>query len=72
VQARDVAEKIRLAVAGVAISRDHADAALTISIGVGDFPTDAQSARGLVDEADAALYQAKARGRDRVVVAGDA
>jgi PleD family two-component response regulator len=38
---------------------------------VADFPEDARSARGLIDQADAALYQAKARGRDLVVVAGD-
>jgi PleD family two-component response regulator len=37
---------------------------------VGTFPEDGRVARGLVDTADAALYSAKAQGRDRVVIAG--
>ena len=42
----------------------------TISIGVATFPDDGRVARGLVDVADAALYAAKAAGRDRIVAAG--
>ncbi len=71
-QALLVAEKIRAAVN----SRPSRPAVTekpftTVSIGVATFPEDGQGARALVDAADAALYAAKARGRDRVVVAGD-
>jgi diguanylate cyclase (GGDEF)-like protein len=45
---------------------------LTVSVGVAAFPEDGRVARGLVDMADAALYAAKAAGRDRVVIAGSA
>ena len=71
-QALLVAEKIRAAVN----SRPSRPAAAekpftTVSIGVATFPEDGEGARTLVDAADAALYAAKARGRDRVVLAGD-
>ena len=41
---------------------------ITISIGVSAFPQQGTSASALLAEADAALYKAKAQGRDRVVV----
>lgn len=37
---------------------------LTISLGVAEFPTDAQDPDGLIKKADAQLYRAKARGRN--------
>ena len=64
-QAADVAEKIRAAV-GVHGHRAGVLGRTTVSIGVATFPQDGQAARGLVDTADAALYAAKASGRDRV------
>lgn len=42
---------------------------VTISIGVASFPQHAMSPKELMAAADAALYQAKRAGRDRVAVA---
>jgi diguanylate cyclase (GGDEF)-like protein len=42
---------------------------VTISIGIAEFPSAGKSRDGLVRAADAALYQAKQQGRNRVVVA---
>jgi diguanylate cyclase (GGDEF)-like protein len=39
---------------------------VTISIGVASLGTDAADSAGLVEKADAALYEAKRLGRDRV------
>ncbi|HEX5393796.1 MAG TPA: diguanylate cyclase [Rhodocyclaceae bacterium] len=44
--------------------------ALTLSIGIAIFPTDAESAAEVLAVADAAMYQAKSAGRNRVVVGG--
>jgi diguanylate cyclase (GGDEF)-like protein len=71
-QAAEVAEKLRGAVRTSAHRAGRFGERLTVSIGVATFPEDAKVARGLVDMADAALYAAKAAGRDRVVVAGAA
>ena len=45
---------------------------ITLSIGVAGFPLHGTSASQIVTAADRALYKAKAAGRDRVVVAGEA
>jgi len=42
--------------------------ALTASIGIATFPTHGSSLEDVVREADLAMYQAKAMGRDRIVV----
>jgi diguanylate cyclase (GGDEF)-like protein len=44
---------------------------ITLSIGVAAFPKHGRSASQIVTAADRALYQAKASGRDRVVIAGE-
>ncbi len=44
---------------------------ITLSIGVAGFPQHGRTASQIVTAADRALYQAKAAGRDRVVVAGE-
>ena len=69
-QAAEVAEKMREAVARTGARPGRFGGKTTISVGVATFPEDGRVARGLVDTADAALYSAKAQGRDRVVVAG--
>ena len=46
------------------------DRAITVSLGVADLIQHGGDAPGLLRQADRALYTAKARGRNRVVVAG--
>ena len=61
-----VAERIR---ARVAIE-EFAGGKVTISIGVAECPSHGDTPESLIESADAALYEAKDRGRDRVVAAG--
>jgi diguanylate cyclase (GGDEF)-like protein len=67
--AREVAERIRRAVAGAPIATRQGPVAVTLSAGVA--VTDARSGElgALLEAADGALYQAKAAGRNRVAVA---
>jgi diguanylate cyclase (GGDEF)-like protein len=69
--ARTKAERIRAAVA--AIDWTAVDPRLvrpvTVSIGVATFPDHAKTVDALIDVADQALYEAKAAGKNRVVVA---
>ncbi len=68
-----VAQRLRRAVeqakffAGSPRATEH----LTISIGVAVYDIDAQFKRDLIDAADAALYEAKRRGRNQVVLVSD-
>ncbi len=68
-----VAQRVRTAVeqtrffAGSPRDVEH----LTISIGIAVYDSDAQYKRDLVEFADAALYAAKAQGRNRVVLYSD-
>jgi diguanylate cyclase (GGDEF)-like protein len=70
-QAAQVAEKIRASVRAPAQKPGALEGrTATVSIGVSTFPEDGHGVKSLVDAADAALYAAKAQGRDRVVLAG--
>jgi diguanylate cyclase (GGDEF)-like protein len=70
-QALPVAEKIRAAVNARPTRATATEVPFTtVSVGIATFPEDGEAGRALVDAADAALYAAKAQGRDRVVVAG--
>jgi diguanylate cyclase (GGDEF)-like protein len=61
-----VAERIRARVAGEAFTGGR----MTMSIGVAECPTHGDTPEELIASADAALYEAKGAGRDRVVAAG--
>jgi two-component system, cell cycle response regulator len=68
-----LAEKIRAAVGTAPFRIDNASLDITISIGVAAYPEHGSSGKDLVAAADAAMYRAKAGGRNRVehAVAGD-
>lgn len=67
-QALKLAERLRLTIAAASFSTDSEDLAVTISIGVG-LLQQADTIEKAIARADAALYQAKASGRNRVCVA---
>lgn len=63
-RALEVAERLRLAIKAVKIPTVGS---ITVSLGVAEAPSCAQTARELLACADAALYRAKEQGRDRVI-----
>ena len=63
------AERIRGSVAKEKIDANGQAVTVSISVGVASFPEHGDDAQGMISKADAALYQAKRRGRDRVVLA---
>jgi diguanylate cyclase (GGDEF)-like protein len=66
-----IAERLRESVeAAEIVTRGH-HIKLTVSVGLSSHPEDATEAKELVHLADKALYQAKHRGRNQVVHAGD-
>ena len=71
--ARRVAEKIRTAVEAMVVPIDSGRQAVTLTVSVGGaaYPEDTTTAQELLATADAALYDAKHGGRNRVCMAGD-
>lgn len=65
--AERVADNIRLAVENLKVQVAGIVLQKTISIGISDFPTDSETFWQAVKFADVALYQAKERGRNRVI-----
>jgi diguanylate cyclase (GGDEF)-like protein len=68
-----LAEKIRAAVVSAPFRIDTGELDVTISVGVAAYPEHGSSGKDLVAAADAAMYRAKAHGRNRVehAVVGD-
>jgi diguanylate cyclase (GGDEF)-like protein len=64
------AEKIRTLIADSAFESDGSPVSVTVSIGVAACPEDGADESELLAAADAALYRAKASGRNRTVAAG--
>ncbi|MBW3581059.1 MAG: sensor domain-containing diguanylate cyclase [Actinobacteria bacterium] len=67
--ALEVAEKVRTAVGHRPIATDAGPLSVTVSLGVACHPDDGTSVVALVAAADAALYRAKAAGKNQVCVA---
>jgi diguanylate cyclase (GGDEF)-like protein len=64
--ALEVAERLRLAIKGIKVPPV---AQIAASFGVAECPLSGQTTRELLAAVDAALYEAKRQGRDRVVQA---
>ncbi|MGD8309788.1 MAG: EAL domain-containing protein [Chromatiales bacterium] len=66
VQALEVAERIRRVQGQVPVEVDGRRLGVTVSVGVASYPEDADRIEPLLTRADAALYEAKRLGRNRV------
>ena len=66
--ALETAETIRLAVEQAGMNKDGIPLAPTLSIGIATCPSDAEDATELLARADAALYRAKAAGKNCVAI----
>jgi diguanylate cyclase (GGDEF)-like protein len=67
-----VAEKLRRGIAAIRIPAGSESVRTTASIGIVGFPDDGRTADTLMAGADAAMYEAKRRGKDRIYWAGSA
>ena len=61
-----VGERLRARVA----AEEFGAGRMTVSVGAAEYPTHGETPEELIASADAAMYQAKGEGRDRVLVAG--
>jgi len=64
----ELAERLRQAVACLTVTVRGEPVSTTMSAGIATYPTGARTETELVERADAALYESKRRGRDRVTI----
>jgi diguanylate cyclase (GGDEF)-like protein len=67
----EMAERIRNQIAEREMGSDGNPLKVTVSVGVASFPRDGEDSHSLMKRADAALYEAKRKGRNRVVLSGE-
>ena len=67
-EAEFVAERIRKAIQDKVIKAYDEDLNVSVSIGISFFPKSALELKGLIEDADQALYQAKESGRNKVCI----
>lgn len=65
-RAKEIAERIRRAIEAEKVVLRRVESSVTVSIGVSVFGEDGVSSEALLSKADARLYKAKKRGRNRV------
>ena len=65
------AEIIRQKLEGIFILRDNQRISTTVSIGIATYPTHGNSVVELISRADEALYIAKEKGQNQVVLASE-
>ena len=61
-KAQAVADRIVKSVAGHKFHKDNIDARMTISVGLAQFPEDADRIKDMIARADAAMYRVKGKG----------
>ena len=66
--AQEMAERIRKSVESSRFDIRGGDATMTVSIGIASYPEDGGNLEVILDKADKAMYRAKQRGRNQVVV----
>ena len=66
-----IADRIRQTAANTVIMAYDEQVGVTVSIGVSLYPQDGDTADQLIEQADAAMYQAKGMGRNRTVAASE-
>jgi diguanylate cyclase (GGDEF)-like protein len=64
--AREIAERIRQTIAGTSFERDNQAVQVTVSIGIALTTPAMEKIDALIEQADRALYRAKANGRNRI------
>lgn len=64
----EVAEGLRQRIESEKIILRRQETNITVSIGLAEYPRDAADETGLIQKADRAMYQAKAKGRNRVCI----
>ncbi len=69
--ARLVAERIRQGIEELNSREDGPPQEITVSMGVASFPDDGETPEQVLDRADRALFEAKARGKNRVCCWGE-
>jgi len=63
------AERIRKSIENLNITYKKNIINITVSIGAVEFPNSSKESESLINEADKALYEAKSKGRNRIVSA---
>jgi diguanylate cyclase (GGDEF)-like protein len=69
--ARVLADRLRQGIEDLKIGEDEVYPGITASVGVATFPEDGELPDQVLEKADRALYEAKARGKNRVCCWGD-